>query len=515
MIATVCFIASALALFYLWKQSSAQKRKTPSHLKSLDEIPGPSLFQVLFNILWTSRLDQVARGKFVFDRPLALWKKYGDIVRISVPFQTTKIFAFRADLIETVCKATGTTAARPQQRGMEQWFARRKNMGQLVPPLFEDENWQNLKRKARNCMAKASSSNQYNPHIDEMVQDFINNVVRPGLNTSNNETPEDFMGDVTRFAFEAVSFLALEKRMGVLAPNLNKDSEGWEMIRAAKTRLPKCMELQNGLGLWTLFPKYCKTFQELSEDMDYFLANIKKHIAEEIAANYDYKKIEVEDPPLFVQFAQKGCTVDEASFIAWAMMAAGIDATAYAAGFALYELAKHPDVQQKLFEAVEKFLPRPDSIVDANVVENMDYVKAVLKETLRLYPASPMLPRIFEGNGLELGGYYIDRKCEFYGDAFSLSRSDIYYDKPLEFRPERWLKDHPLKEDANPYATLPWGHGSRFCLGKQLAELELHIFLIKMVRNFKLEWHRPDMELTNMSGIVPNSPLRLTLLSRT
>lgn len=54
------------------------------------------------------------------------------------------------------------------------------------------------------------------------------------------------------------------------------------------------------------------------------------------------------------------------------------------------------------------------------------------------------------------------------------------------FLPERWLKDaHP---SIHPFANLPFSHGPRMCVGKRFAELEVQLFLIHMMKTFRLEW---------------------------
>merc|ERR1719376_1365464 len=159
--------------------------------------------------------------------------------------------------------------------------------------------------------------------LDEVVQDFIHNVVRPGLNTNNNETPEEFLQDIKRWSFESLAYLALEKRLGFLAGKLSKDSEQYKLIKAHKCFLPLCTELESGLGLWTYMPNYSKTFNELCQNLDYFYETLQRHFEEQIATINAYS--DVEDPPLLVQLAQRGCNVEELSFFAFFSMFAGLD----------------------------------------------------------------------------------------------------------------------------------------------------------------------------------------------
>lgn len=57
---------------------------------------------------------------------------------------------------------------------------------------------------------------------------------------------------------------------------------------------------------------------------------------------------------------------------------------------------------------------------------------------------------------------------------------DEYFTKPEEFIPERWIKGHPLESKNNPYTFLPFGLGTRMCVGRRLAELEMKQLTLKV-----------------------------------
>ena len=86
----------------------------------------------------------------------------------------------------------------------------------------------------------------------------------------------------------------------------------------------------------------------------------------------------------------------------------------------------------------------------------------------------------------------------------------IYFKDPLEFRPERWMRNHPLKEDIHPFVFLPFGHGPRMCVGKRFAVQEIGVLLCKIVQRFNVEWG-DTRELGNIveTLLKPDGPLRL------
>lgn len=90
------------------------------------------------------------------------------------------------------------------------------------------------------------------------------------------------------------------------------------------------------------------------------------------------------------------------------------------------------------------------------------------------------------------------------------------FDRSDEFIPERWLKDNadpqcPHAKDSHPFAYLPFGFGPRMCIGRRFAELEIEVLVIRIIREFKLEWNQPDLKFKSFAFNVPADPLRFRM----
>lgn len=186
------------------------------------------------------------------------------------------------------------------------------------------------------------------------------------------------------------------------------------------------------------------------------------------------------------------------------IMIAGRDTTAALMTFTFFELARNPDIYNKLkTEIREKFgLGENVNVEDITfeTLKKCTYLKYVINEVLRLYPAVPInyrfankhttLPRGGGPNGdkpvfIEKGtciGYLI---C-------CTHRNEKYYGKDAqEFRPERWA-DRNLKPG---WAYLPFNGGPRICLGQQFAITEASYVISRFLMEFdKLESHYPEPE---------------------
>lgn len=87
---------------------------------------------------------------------------------------------------------------------------------------------------------------------------------------------------------------------------------------------------------------------------------------------------------------------------------------------------------------------------------------------------------------------------------------------PKKYKPERWLNAEeaegcPLAKNANPFAHMPFGFGPRSCVGKRFADLEIETFVMKLFRNYKLEWNYDELKVASRLITQPVSPLKFKL----
>ncbi|KAF2351404.1 Cytochrome P450 [Trinorchestia longiramus] len=93
------------------------------------------------------------------------------------------------------------------------------------------------------------------------------------------------------------------------------------------------------------------------------------------------------------------------------------------------------------------------------------------------------------------------------GFGAAMSRMEEYFERPLEFLPERWQRDRPHGQ-IHPFASLPFSHGTRMCIGKRLAEQEIYTFLIRMVQRYTVTFESSEeMEVRTPLVLKPVTPL--------
>lgn len=147
---------------------------------------------------------------------------------------------------------------------------------------------------------------------------------------------------------------------------------------------------------------------------------------------------------------------------------AGSDTTAHSMTYLTWAICRNPTMQARL---VEELSGLPDNYVDEDL-KQLPYLGQVINETLRLYAAAPAhLPREVIQGGREIDGYWIPVGTIVETQAYSMHRNSAIYQDPERFDPSRWAS--PSKEMKN--AWMPFGGGSRICLGLHLAQMELRV----------------------------------------
>ncbi|GAB0097868.1 Cytochrome P450 [Sergentomyia squamirostris] len=90
------------------------------------------------------------------------------------------------------------------------------------------------------------------------------------------------------------------------------------------------------------------------------------------------------------------------------------------------------------------------------------------------------------GRDLILQGHLVPKDTDVYMNYDVIQGDDRYFADPDAFTPERWIRNSGTPSSFHPFASAPFGFGSRNCIGKRLAHLELETLILRMVRNFRL-----------------------------
>ena len=154
--------------------------------------------------------------------------------------------------------------------------------------------------------------------------------------------------------------------------------------------------------------------------------------------------------------------------------------------FSTLLVAGHETTATALAWTIDLLLHTPSVLArarEAALAGDDAYLDAVVKESLRGRPIIPAVGRVVRGEPFPLGGYVIPVGVEINPSIRPIQRRPDLYPEPHEFRPERFLgPDAP-----DTYTWLPFGGGTRRCLGASFALMEMRVVLRRILERTKLE----------------------------
>ncbi|KAI0703354.1 cytochrome P450 [Cerioporus squamosus] len=182
------------------------------------------------------------------------------------------------------------------------------------------------------------------------------------------------------------------------------------------------------------------------------------------------------------------------------ILLAGRDTTACTLTFAVYRLAEHKDVFNRLREEILNVVG-PTRRPTYDDIRNMKFLRAVINETLRLYPPVPVnirfavkdtvLPATTAGGK----GLFVSAGTKVVYSVFMMHRrKDLWGPDALSFDPDRFLDERVQKYlTPNPFIFLPFNAGPRICLGQQFAYNETSFMLVRLLQQFSSIEFTPEV----------------------
>ncbi|CAG8534620.1 3514_t:CDS:10 [Funneliformis mosseae] len=164
-------------------------------------------------------------------------------------------------------------------------------------------------------------------------------------------------------------------------------------------------------------------------------------------------------------------------------MLAGHDTTATALTTILYVLATHKDVQSKARDEILRVLG--DSLIPTiDQQRELKYLNMVIKENLRLYPPVHQLPRRENSETIKFRNHVFLPKTPILINIYGIHHSPNNWKDPEEFNPERFENDNDEKREQ--YTWLPFGSGTRTCLGNNFSLIEQRVMLCALLRKYEV-----------------------------
>ncbi|KAL6216082.1 hypothetical protein ACLB2K_009309 [Fragaria x ananassa] len=201
-------------------------------------------------------------------------------------------------------------------------------------------------------------------------------------------------------------------------------------------------------------------------------------------------------------------TINKATCLA--LILGGTDTTTVTLTWALSLLVNNPAVLKKAQNELDAKVGRNRQVNESDV-KNLMYLQAVIKETLRLYPAVPLLAPHESTEDCTVGNYHVPAKTRLIVNVWKLHRDPNVWQDPCIFRPERFLSclgDFDVR--GQNFELMPFGSGRRICPGISLALQVIELTLAHLLHGYEIT--APLDEPVDMSETVGLTNMKATPL---
>ncbi|OLN86894.1 Pisatin demethylase 13 [Colletotrichum chlorophyti] len=450
--------------FYLWYR--------------LSHVPGP-----FWHGVTGFSMARAALNGSVHEYYMELHEKYGPLVRIG---PNTVMFS-DGDTLRRIAGARSKYT-----KG--EWYA----VGRTTPgedhlfSMRDEEKRRYLKSK----MGPGYSGQEnggFEAGIDKNIASFIDLIDRKYISTPAEFRPMDMASKSTYFALDVISELGFGTPYGFL----KEDRDMYQYVSTKDAFFPVMITMGNVPWLATLMHTWPLNLGlPKSGDSAGFGALMG------FAKTFVDGRLAPDTKPgrdMIQSFINAGLTREELTQEVYVETIAGSDTTATAIRMILLSLLSNPSAFAALREEIDtaislRMISSPVRDAEAKA---MPYLQAVIREGLRLYPPSTgIVSKEVPDGGDTIHGYRLPAGTQLGENVCSIGRSkDVYGSDAHVFRPERWLEAADDEDRCRAMLgtnDLVFGHGKFYCMGRNIALMELNKVFVELLRRYDFAIAKPE-----------------------
>ncbi|XP_058073925.1 ent-kaurene oxidase, chloroplastic isoform X2 [Magnolia sinica] len=191
----------------------------------------------------------------------------------------------------------------------------------------------------------------------------------------------------------------------------------------------------------------------------------------------------------------KMLTEEQLTMLVWEAIIETSDTTLVTTEWAIYELAKNPKNQDRLYHEIKEVCGLQK--ITEEHLSQLPYLNAVFHETLRKHSPVPVIPLRYAHEDTQLGGYHIPAGSQIAINIYGCNNDKNEWDEPGEWKPERFLI---LKNDSmDLFKTMAFGGGKRVCAGALQAMLMSCTSIGRFIQEF--QWRLKEGEEENVDTV--------------
>ncbi|XP_025270469.1 probable cytochrome P450 12a5, mitochondrial [Camponotus floridanus] len=496
-----------------------------------EDIPGPMILKLwekywkyvpllgtqLFCSLLISRFTQ---GRLFWNRNITpikyLFDEYGCIVRINGPFMNDIIMIHRPEHIAEVLKQESKSAIRSGIDILQHYHLNHRKCRSAGAFSLQSSEWLEVKEKIDRPLHETISNyiGELNSVCGELVKRIRN------IRNRQDEVPANFHQELTVWGLECFYVVMFNRHLGFLDSTSKSMSEITKVINALITAHTYMARCETGFQVWRFFETpFARKLFAACDILDEIIGKYIRQAQNKLQASSLTKQVESINEKKNLSLLEKmiiqSIHLNDIATLLMDMIILGVQAVINCEAFLLYFLARNPRIQKRLYDEITSVLLKTDqTTLTKESLKNMPYLKACIKESLRLRPAFPYLTRLLS-SAISLHGYTIPKGTFIIMANQITSQREEHFEDPGKYQPERWLKQDEHEHNSyQEYSCLPFGHGVRSCLGKDMAEIQMMLLTAKLVREFTIEYDYADIQSRFLMINVPNKSLRFRFLDR-
>ncbi|XP_065149745.1 cytochrome P450 27C1 [Paramisgurnus dabryanus] len=475
-----------------------------ANAKTLKEMPGPSTIANLIEFFYRDGFSRI------HEIQLEHSEKFGKIFKSRFGPQFVVSIADR-DMVAQVLRSESLT---PQRANMESWKEYRDMRGRSTGLISaEGDEWLKMRSVLRQLVMRPRDVAVFSHDVNAVVDDLVKKVKTLRSRQADGQTVENINDLFFKYAMEGVATILYETRLGCLEEKIPKMSQ--EYIAALHLMFSsfKTTMYAGAIPKW-LRPIIPKPWEEFCSSWDGLFRFSQIHVdrkLSEIKQKME-KGEEIKGGLLTHMLVTREMNVEEIYANMTEMLLAGVDTTSFTLSWSAYLLARHPMVQEQIFEEVDRVLG--GRVPVGEDVANLPLIRGLVKETLRLFPVLPGNGRITQ-NDLIVGGYFIPKGTQLALCHYSTSMDEENFPRAEEFRPDRWIRKD-ASDRVDNFGSIPFGYGLRSCIGRRIAELEMYLALTQLLQKFhiKVSPQTPDVRAKTHGLLCPGAPINLRFVDR-
>ncbi|XP_053550636.1 1,25-dihydroxyvitamin D(3) 24-hydroxylase, mitochondrial [Bombina bombina] len=461
---------------------------------SLSALPGPTNLPILGSLLDILRKGGLKRQH---EALAGYHKQFGKIFRMKLgSFDSVHIGA--PSLLEALYREESNY---PKRLEIKPWKAYRDFRNEAYGLLIlEGKDWQRVRSAFQQKLMKPTEVGKLDTKINEVLVDFMK---RLDSICDKNGKIEDLYCELNKWSLESICLVLYEKRFGFLQPNLGEEAHNF--ITAIKT-------MMGTFGLMMVTPVELhkslntKIWKDHTHAWDHIFKTAKCHIDRRLMKT----SAKLTEDFLCSIYQDSKVSKKEMYAAITEMQIGAVETTANSLLWAIFNVSRNPRVQEKLLQEIQQVL-LPDQVPRAEDIRNMPYLKACLKESMRITPSVPFTTRTLDKETV-LGEYVLPKGTVLTINSHVLGSNEECFDDCNQFRPERWLQE---KNSISPFAHVPFGIGKRMCIGRRLAEMQLQLTLCWLIRRYRIVPTDTDpVETIHLGTLIPNRDLPVAFFKR-